>query len=330
MAKPLVSVVIPAYNAGRYITETLDAVLNQTYSPMEVIVVDDGSTDNTGDRLEPYRSRIHYIYQNNAGAGAARNRGIQAATGKYIALLDHDDLWCPETLAVQVEVAERNPESGLIACDGVRLCGAEVVDERPLLGGPVVERMRRLGVGHITGHFYRDFIETNPISCPSQMLIPIHVAARIGPMVRERGEAEDWDYTLRIALHYPITLHSRALVTWRIHGESRSGRVDLRQFEWALWRIRTLRHQRQLCLPEDRIFVKSQLRAYVRTAAYEFYCYGRTTDTVSARRYLRRLLRWAPWKPRVGAYLLASWLPESVISRTARGARLVRDRLKTR
>ncbi|SRR6266542_534452 len=327
---PLVSVVIPAYNAGRYIAETLDAVLDQTYSPIEVIVVDDGSTDDTRARLEPYRSRICYIDQKNAGAGAARNRGIQAATGTYIAFLDADDVWCPETLAVQVEVAGRNPESGLIACDGVRLSGTEVVDERPLLGGSVAERMRRLGLGHITGHFYRDFIQTNPISCPSQMLIPVHVAARIGPMVTERGEAEDWDYTLRIALHYPVTLHSRPLVTWRIHDESRSGRVDLRQFEWALWRLRTLRHQRQLCLPEDRILVENQLQAHIRTAAYEIYCYGRSTDAASARRYLRRLFRCAPWEPRVGAYLLASWLPESVINRTVRGVSLVRDRLKTR
>jgi glycosyltransferase involved in cell wall biosynthesis len=329
MPKPLVSVVIPAYNAGRYIADTLDAALTQTYSRREVIVVDDGSTDDTRARLEPYRPRIRYIEQKNAGAGAARNRGIQAATGDYIAFLDADDLWRPETLDVQVEVAQSNPQSGLVACDGVRLVGTKVVPD-PLLGGPVAKRMRDLGLGHISGHFYRDFLRTVPISCPSQVLMPAHVPARVGLMVTGHEEAEDWDYTLRIARHYPVTLHSRSLVTWRIHDQSRSGRVDLRPFEWALWKSRTLSRQRRLCLPEDRALVEEQLRDEIRTVAYELYCYSRTGDATVARRYFRRLLRWTLREPRVGMFFLATWVPESLIGRMARGVRLIGNRWKSR
>jgi glycosyltransferase involved in cell wall biosynthesis len=92
---PLVTITIPAYNAGPYIAETLDSVLRQTHPHREIIVVDDGSTDDTPHRLEPYRAAIRYIRQPNLGVGAARNAGLRVASGDYIAFLDADDLWRP-------------------------------------------------------------------------------------------------------------------------------------------------------------------------------------------------------------------------------------------
>lgn len=111
---PLVSVVIPTYNSAKFLIQALDSVLNQTYPNYEVIVIDDGSTDNTSKAIEHWRSQINYIYQNNQGVAAARNRGIEAATGEFIAFLDADDLFLPDKLRQQVAVFEAQPEVGMV------------------------------------------------------------------------------------------------------------------------------------------------------------------------------------------------------------------------
>jgi len=101
---PSVSVVIPTYNVAPFIAETLNSVFAQTFTDFEVIVVDDGSDDaeELEHALEPYRERVRYVRQENSGAGAARNRGVQEARGDFIAFLDSDDLWMPEYLEEQV------------------------------------------------------------------------------------------------------------------------------------------------------------------------------------------------------------------------------------
>ena len=109
--KPLVSVVIPTFNYGHCVVDAVESALGQTYSPVEVIVVDDGSTDDTRARLEPYRDRINYVHQPNQGLSAARNTGIRAARGPLVALLDSDDAFHPRKLELQVAYLRAHPES---------------------------------------------------------------------------------------------------------------------------------------------------------------------------------------------------------------------------
>jgi len=106
----MISVIIPAYNAARFIRRTVDSVLGQTYKDIELIVVDDGSSDDTGRIIKEYGDKVRYIYQNNAGDGPARNTGILAAKGEWVAFLDHDDEWLPAKLALQMDLLERNPQ----------------------------------------------------------------------------------------------------------------------------------------------------------------------------------------------------------------------------
>lgn len=147
-AEPAVSVVVPTYNQPALLLETLQSVFAQTFTDFEVILVDDGSTDDTPARLVELAAReprLRVVRQVNAGTGAARNRGIDEARGKYIALLDHDDLWMPGKLAAQVAFLERHPEC--VACivpyaqsdavdrlifDPAAVAGADGIIDRPL------------------------------------------------------------------------------------------------------------------------------------------------------------------------------------------------------
>jgi glycosyltransferase involved in cell wall biosynthesis len=112
MAHPSqVSVVIPTYNRARYVTKAIESVLAQSYADCEIIVVDDGSADDTRAVLQPYADRVRIIYQKNAGPSAARNTGIQAAGGRWVAFLDSDDEWSPEKLALQMADLARRPDA---------------------------------------------------------------------------------------------------------------------------------------------------------------------------------------------------------------------------
>lgn len=113
MRNPLISGIVPVFNGERYLGETLNSMLAQTHSPLEIIVVDDGSTDGTTDVVAKYGDKVRYLRQENSGPAVARNRGLDAAQGEYIAFLDADDLWHPEKLTRQMGRFEARPELDL-------------------------------------------------------------------------------------------------------------------------------------------------------------------------------------------------------------------------
>jgi glycosyltransferase involved in cell wall biosynthesis len=135
-----VTVVTAAYNAAPYIAETIESVLAQTYSDFDYVVVDDGSTDGTADIIARYAPRVTSIRQQNAGAGAARNRGVETADGEYVAIVDADDVWAPEKLERQVTAMDqRDPDAGLcytnatsVRADGTTLEAAMIMPHGPL------------------------------------------------------------------------------------------------------------------------------------------------------------------------------------------------------
>jgi glycosyltransferase involved in cell wall biosynthesis len=109
--RPLVSAIIPVYNGGRFLRAALESVFAQTYRPFEVIVVDDGSVDDSGVIAQSFPD-VRYIYQTNQGVAAARNNAIEAARGEFLAFLDQDDLWTPEKLNLQMDHLLNNPDVG--------------------------------------------------------------------------------------------------------------------------------------------------------------------------------------------------------------------------
>ena len=121
---PRVSVIIPTYNCARFLGKTIDSALRQTYRDFEVILVDDGSTDDTQALMARYSDSVHYVYQSNQGASAARNLAIGHSGGEFIAYLDADDLWSPEKLARQVEYLDTHPTCGFVHTE------VSVIDEQ--------------------------------------------------------------------------------------------------------------------------------------------------------------------------------------------------------
>ena len=111
MKKPLVSVIVPVYNGAQFIGEAIESVFVQNYDPLEIIIVDDGSTDETANIVKSYNN-MHYIYQPNQGVAAARNSGIENSMGKLIAFLDADDCWAPNKLNIQVDCLLKHPHIG--------------------------------------------------------------------------------------------------------------------------------------------------------------------------------------------------------------------------
>ena len=114
MNAPRVSVIIPAYNSGPLVEEAIGSALAQTRPPAEVVVIDDGSTDDTAERLARFGPPVRVIRQANGGVSAARNRGLAAATGAFVAFLDADDVWHPDKLRRQLEAFAKRPELGLL------------------------------------------------------------------------------------------------------------------------------------------------------------------------------------------------------------------------
>ncbi len=113
MKKPYVSVIVPVYNGVKFIAEAIESICAQNYHPLEIIIVDDGSTDDTSKIVQSYKN-IRYIYQPNQGVAAARNTGIKNSSGELIAFLDADDCWAPNKLNVQVDCLLMHPNIGYI------------------------------------------------------------------------------------------------------------------------------------------------------------------------------------------------------------------------
>src|ERR1051325_9985223 len=110
---PKVSAIIPVFNGERFVGDAIRSILDQTVNDIEIIVIDDGSTDRTRKVVGEFGDRVIYRYQENAGADRAYNHGIALASGEFVAFLDHDDRWIPQKLATQLEILSRHPEVGL-------------------------------------------------------------------------------------------------------------------------------------------------------------------------------------------------------------------------
>ena len=211
---PQVSVIIPAYNAAKFIRETVEHAIAQTYPNMEILVINDGSSDETASVVESFGDAVRLISTENRGVARARNTGIEAATGEFVAFLDSDDLWEPEKLTIQVDALDEGHR--LVYTDSISF-GTES------LSNINISVNEKLPSGDIRAQLIlRNFIPT------SSVLLDRQIALQIGGFNPEIPVCDDWDLWLRALSVTGAKYVDQPLVRYRVHENSLGSSVEKR------------------------------------------------------------------------------------------------------
>jgi O-antigen/teichoic acid export membrane protein/GT2 family glycosyltransferase len=280
---PRVSIVIPTYNMAKYLPLALESALGQGYPDLEIIVIDDGSTDNTAEVLRPYLPHVRCFRQENQGLPAARNHGLELAQGEYVRFLDADDALCAESLLQQVDLLSRFPEVGLVHGQ------AHIMDTHGKVRG--LRRSRLPGAAATvvpSARAFRRLLRGCDI-CVSTVMVRVAALRRVGPFQHESLPGEDWDMWLRIAAYYDQAYIPKPLAYYRVHRSSITANYTLPSFLKS-----HLHTMRSLFARQDLPYPQQEKRAYA--------CLDRTTALVAARlrhrgpfvSYLTRALRSQP------------------------------------
>jgi glycosyltransferase involved in cell wall biosynthesis len=281
---PKVSVIIPAYNAAPYTVEAIESVLNQTFKDFEIIVVDDGSTDNTKELLQPYVDdcRINYIYKENGGASSARNMGIRASKGQYIACLDCDDLWLPEKLEICTEFLENNPKIGLV------YTRVFFIDSHGNNVGTSGGRCK-------SGMIFEKLIVKNFIM-NSTPVVKKECFTKVGLFDESVFHPADWDMWLRISEHYPIIYLDKILTKYRIR-ESRYFERNIEHAKSEIFRVLEKTFRLRTYLPK-----KLKRKAISNVSFESAKAYARKLNLKNARKEAFKAVKLCPYN--VKYYLL--------------------------
>jgi glycosyltransferase involved in cell wall biosynthesis len=276
MPGPLISTVIPTYNYAQFVTAAVESALAQTYPSLnhEVIVVDDGSTDDTRERLAPYMDRIRYIYQENQGLSAARNTGIREARGDWIALLDSDDVWHSRKLEIQTAYLADHPQVELLGARAVEASGSP---------WPAIDPTDPVGV-RVT---YEDVVVKSRFS-PSSVLVHRRCFEKVGLFDQTLRSVEDRDMWIRIARACYVAALRTPLLWYRVHSGSMShaaGRMEKCELQVL-----------QKVFPRGQVLtgpIRLRLKAYSYAAFSAAYVYDVSGQRLKAvDRIIRSLLLW--------------------------------------
>ena len=207
ITRPRISVIIPCFNSQRFIGQSLQSVIDQNYPNLEIICVDDGSTDNTRKEITDHFPSVLYLYQNNKGPAAARNLGIGKSTGHYVAFLDADDVWLPEKLSLQMEYLRKN-------------AGAKIVHTniKIKIGTAIVDTI--YPTQHQNGRIFEDLLlQKGSVVC-STLLLKKECFEKVGLFDEELITAEDVHLYLRLAYYYDFHFLNSALAIKNHHDEN--------------------------------------------------------------------------------------------------------------
>jgi len=310
---PAVSVIIPTYNCARYLPEAIDSALAQTYRPLEIVVVDDGSVDDTPAILASYGKSVLVVRQDNRGLPAARNVGIRHASGECIAFLDADDVWLPDKLAVQIAALSGTPEAGIAFTDAEAFAEGGVIRESLLVSGRAFVAAwlegHRVSDGVSAGWAYEEFLIGNWIATPTMAVVRRAALRAAGLFNESLRDCEDYDLWLRVIQRFPVVVVQHPLARYRIRVDGLSAarfgeRADrLRPFTEAI-RARHLQTIPPGLPPE----AARGLERFLWRQAHNLLFGERPAEV---RTYARHCLRRRSQVGRAVAYLAASYLPTS-------------------
>ena len=223
MNNKAISVIIPNYNYGRFIGEAIQSVLAQTYPPLEIIVVDDGSTDDSVKIVESFGEKVKLIKQKNGGVGKARNTGAKNSTGNFIAFLDADDIWLPTKIERQIQMFQADSEIGLVtaATREFNSDGDILIEHLDGKGGWCAEDLLLFSQRVVNGP-------------GSTSLIRREVIEQVGGFDenKEMHPSEDWEFCYRVAQKFKLGFLPEVLVEYRNHGGN--GHLQVPRFERAM------------------------------------------------------------------------------------------------
>ncbi|MEH1816780.1 MAG: glycosyltransferase family A protein [Nostoc sp.] len=276
---PKVSVLIPAYNAMNYLPETLENVLSQTFSDFEVIVVNDGSSDEIEQWISQIKDpRVKLISQKNQGLAGARNTGITNAQGEYIAFLDADDLWEPTKLEKQLRVLEENPEVALV------YTWVAFIDET---GKPT----GRIFKNQAEGDVWKKLTEHNIVESGSVGMVRRSCFETVGLFDCNLGSyLEDWDMWLRMASRYPFKVVKEPLVYYRQSSSSasRNWEAMARSFEIVIEKAFS-------AAPSELQYLKNRSYGSANLCLAWKALQSRAQDWESAASFRAKALAYYPW-----------------------------------
>ncbi|MHC4321510.1 MAG: glycosyltransferase family 2 protein [Planctomycetota bacterium] len=204
---PTVSVIIHTYNNEKFIAETVESVLNQTYKDYEIIVVDDGSVDGTRDALLPYMQEIIYHYKENGGIASAKNAGISLSQAEFIAFLDHDDLWVPDKLKLQMESFNENPQVGLVYAKYTSFRDGKELRTKPEKG--------------YSGWIFKELLAKSFVQT-STVVVKRECLNAVGPYDESFSLGDEYDMFLRIAKKFQCGFIDKGLTRYRVHDTNAS------------------------------------------------------------------------------------------------------------
>jgi glycosyltransferase involved in cell wall biosynthesis len=214
---PLISVVIPAFNAEKTIRQTIESVVNQTLTDLEIIVINDGSTDSTIDVVNSVKdSRLQVFSYPNEGVTVSRNRGVSKAVGEFISFLDADDLWIPNKLESQLQALRSHPEAS-VAYSWTNFIDAD---------GKFLSPCHRVKV---TGDVYSKLLVQNFLDNGSNILVRADALKTIGGFDQSLSLAEDWDIGLRLAARYQFVVVPEVQILYRVSPNTLSSNLFLQE-----------------------------------------------------------------------------------------------------
>jgi glycosyltransferase involved in cell wall biosynthesis len=297
-ADPLVSVVIPTYNHGALVPEAVESALAQSWRNLEVVVVDDGSADDTPARLARFGNLITMIRQEHRGPAVARNAGIRASRGAWIAFLDSDDLWMPEKIARCMAALERARDAD-VAYTAVQIHELDTGRKYPL---PQYTA---------SGNLSRDlFLECKGVNT-STLLVSRAALEKVGLFDEEFFRAQDWDLMLRLAEQYDYVYVPEMLTERRLHGGSLSVTHQELYAKYNLLVIQKALARRPILYSS--LASDSLSRAHFRFGMAHYSDLKMSGARVEFRRSLRYRWNWNAFN-----YLLRSYLPKGLVRRLRR------------
>lgn len=211
---PLVTVIVPVFNGAKTIEETIASVLNQSFSDFELLIMNDGSTDNTLDVIAGFGdSRIKVFSHPNSGSNPTRNRGIDAASGKYVSFIDADDLWTPDKLEAQLNALKETPQAAVV------YSWTDCIDEQGKYLRPGAHAI-------VAGNIHANLLLTDCIGSGSNVLVCKQALIEVGKFDESLPNAQDWDMWLRLSARYHFACVPKTQVLYRVSATSLSSNVQ--------------------------------------------------------------------------------------------------------